>query len=62
MSIFVNSETKVIYQGLTGSQGKYYGLLNRDYGKMSQEDMRLEVRSYTLNKYFQNQRPTLLKM
>ena len=32
MSIFVNSETKVIYQGLTGSQGKYYGLLNRDYG------------------------------
>jgi succinyl-CoA synthetase alpha subunit len=32
MSIFVNSETKVIYQGLTGNQGKYYGLLNRDYG------------------------------
>ena len=32
MSIFVNSETKVIYQGLTGSQGRYYGLLNRDYG------------------------------
>ena len=32
MSIFVNSETKVVYQGLTGSQGKYYGLLNRDYG------------------------------
>ena len=32
MSIFVNSDTKVIYQGLTGSQGKYYGLLNRDYG------------------------------
>ena len=34
MSIFVNSETKVIYQGLTGSQGRYYGLLNRDYGTM----------------------------
>ena len=32
MRIFVNSETKVIYQGLTGSQGRYYGLLNRDYG------------------------------
>tara|TARA_Y100001936_G_scaffold251376_1_gene307152 strand:+ start:6160 stop:7044 length:885 start_codon:yes stop_codon:yes gene_type:complete len=32
MSIFVNAETKVIYQGLTGSQGRYYGLLNRDYG------------------------------
>jgi len=32
MSIFVNSETKVIYQGLTGNQGRYYGLLNRDYG------------------------------
>ena len=32
MIIFVNSETIVIYQRLTGSQGKYYGLLNRDYG------------------------------
>ena len=32
MSIFVDSSTKVIYQGLTGSQGKFYGLLNRDYG------------------------------
>ncbi len=32
MSIFVDSETRVVYQGLTGSQGKYYGLLNRDYG------------------------------
>ena len=32
MSIFVNAETKVIYQGLTGSQGRYYGLLNMDYG------------------------------
>ena len=32
MSIFVNADTKVVYQGLTGSQGRYYGLLNRDYG------------------------------
>jgi len=32
MSIFVNKDTKVVYQGLTGSQGRYYGLLNRDYG------------------------------
>ena len=32
MSIFVDSDTKVVYQGLTGSQGRYYGLLNRDYG------------------------------
>ena len=32
MSIFVDENTKVIYQGLTGSQGRYYGLLNRDYG------------------------------
>ncbi len=32
MSIFVNADTKVVYQGLTGSQGKYYGLLNREYG------------------------------
>ena len=32
MSIFVNADTKVIYQGLTGSQGRYYGLLNREYG------------------------------
>ena len=32
MAIFVDENTKVIYQGLTGSQGRYYGLLNRDYG------------------------------
>ena len=32
MSIFVDETTRVIYQGLTGTQGRYYGLLNRDYG------------------------------
>ena len=32
MAIFVDDKTKVVYQGLTGSQGKFYGLLNRDYG------------------------------
>jgi succinyl-CoA synthetase alpha subunit len=32
MAIFVDENTKVIYQGLTGSQGRFYGLLNRDYG------------------------------
>jgi succinyl-CoA synthetase alpha subunit len=32
MSIFVNAATKVIVQGLTGGQGKYHGLRNRDYG------------------------------
>ncbi len=32
MSIFVDETTKVVYQGLTGSQGSFYGLLNRDYG------------------------------
>ncbi len=32
MSIFIDENTRVVYQGLTGSQGRYYGLLNRDYG------------------------------
>ena len=32
MSIFVDENTRVVYQGLTGNQGRYYGLLNRDYG------------------------------
>ncbi|MDE0118194.1 MAG: succinate--CoA ligase subunit alpha [bacterium] len=32
MSIFIDESTKVVYQGLTGSQGRYYGMLNRDYG------------------------------
>jgi succinyl-CoA synthetase alpha subunit len=32
VSIFVDESTKVVYQGLTGSQGRFYGLLNRDYG------------------------------
>jgi succinyl-CoA synthetase alpha subunit len=32
MAIFLDENTKVLYQGLTGSQGKFYGLRNRDYG------------------------------
>jgi succinyl-CoA synthetase alpha subunit len=32
MAIFVDETTKVVYQGLTGSQGRFYGLLNRGYG------------------------------
>ncbi|MFV2039198.1 MAG: CoA-binding protein, partial [Acidimicrobiales bacterium] len=32
MSIFVDENTKVVFQGLTGSQGSYYGRLNREYG------------------------------
>ncbi|MDY7101858.1 MAG: succinate--CoA ligase subunit alpha [Actinomycetota bacterium] len=32
MSIFVDENTKVVYQGLTGSQGRFYGMRNREYG------------------------------
>ncbi len=32
MAIFVDENTKVVYQGLTGSQGRFYGIRNRDYG------------------------------
>ncbi len=32
MAIFVDENTKVIVQGLTGSQGRFHGLRNRDYG------------------------------
>jgi succinyl-CoA synthetase alpha subunit len=32
MAIFVDETTKVVYQGLTGSQGRFYGLLNKEYG------------------------------
>ncbi len=32
MAIFVNKDTKVIVQGLTGGQGKYHGLRNKAYG------------------------------
>src|SRR6185436_8791176 len=32
MSILVNAGTKVIVQGLTGGQGRFYGLRNRAYG------------------------------
>jgi succinyl-CoA synthetase alpha subunit len=32
MSIFVDENTKVVYQGLTGSAGRFYGLRNRAYG------------------------------
>src|SRR5437660_4378803 len=32
MSIFVNHETRVVVQGLTGRQGRFYGLRNKAYG------------------------------
>jgi len=32
MSIFVDANTKVVYQGLTGSQGRFHGMRNRAYG------------------------------
>jgi succinyl-CoA synthetase alpha subunit len=32
MSIWIDQHSKVVYQGLTGSQGSFYGLRNRDYG------------------------------
>ena len=32
MAIYVNRDTKVVIQGLTGKQGRFYGLRNRDYG------------------------------
>ena len=32
MAIFIDSETKVLVQGLTGGQGRFHGLRNRDYG------------------------------
>ena len=32
MSIYLDEKTRVVYQGLTGSNGRFYGLRNRDYG------------------------------
>jgi succinyl-CoA synthetase alpha subunit len=32
MAIFVDQDTKVVVQGLTGGQGRFHGLRNRDYG------------------------------
>lgn len=32
MAIFVDENTRVVVQGLTGKQGQFYGLRNRDYG------------------------------
>ena len=32
MSVFVDDRTRVVYQGLTGSAGRFYGLRNRAYG------------------------------
>ncbi|QPC82659.1 succinate--CoA ligase subunit alpha [Phototrophicus methaneseepsis] len=32
MAIWLDNNSKVVVQGLTGSQGEFYGLRNRDYG------------------------------
>jgi len=32
MAIFVDKDTKVLVQGITGSQGRFYALRNREYG------------------------------
>ena len=35
MSIFIDNETKVVVQGLTGEQGKFHALRNREIGRAS---------------------------
>jgi succinyl-CoA synthetase alpha subunit len=32
VAIFVDKDTKVVYQGLTGSQGRFHGMRNKAYG------------------------------
>ena len=32
MAVFINEETRVVVQGLTGREGKFHALRNRDYG------------------------------
>src|SRR5262245_34167300 len=32
LSVFVDDKTKVVVQGITGSQGSFYALRNRSYG------------------------------
>jgi succinyl-CoA synthetase alpha subunit len=32
MAIFVDNDTRLVVQGLTGSEGRFHGLRNRDYG------------------------------
>src|SRR5213078_1408520 len=32
MSVLIDENTRVVVTGLTGSQGKFHGLRNRDYG------------------------------
>src|SRR6188472_4250724 len=32
MSIFVDNDTKLVVQGLTGREGSFHGLRNREYG------------------------------
>ena len=32
MSILIDENTKVVVQGLTGREGQFHGLRNRDYG------------------------------
>ena len=32
MAIFVDENTKVVVQGLTGGQGRFHGLRNKAYG------------------------------
>ena len=32
MAILVDNDTRLVVQGLTGSEGRFHGLRNRDYG------------------------------
>ena len=32
MAIVVDSDTRLVVQGLTGSEGRFHGLRNRNYG------------------------------
>ena len=41
MAIIVDNDTRLVVQGLTGREGRFHGLRNRNYGTNAEEGRRL---------------------
>ena len=41
MAIIVDNDTRLVVQGLTGSEGRFHGLRNRGYGTNAEEGRKI---------------------
>ena len=58
MAIIVDHDTRLVVQGLTGREGRFHGLRNRDYGTNAEEGREILAEAAPPNLHVE---PTMLE-